>query len=248
MEQATTSGGTVGRDNGEHDAPTTSAPPPAAQDRAPAPDFTDGGASGDEPGTTGGEWSGGVGRAAAAGSTDGGASGGDSASAGAEWSGAAGWVAGREPLDGRTGSSGSGAAGANGGGGSGWDGSEGWDGPEGGDGGHRRGSGPDSPDSPDGPGGPDGPEGGTDVHERARQGVEHLQAAARELIAAARAALDVADDMVNDPEGLASLAGLVSGLGDMARRFAGGGWPPSGTRGPEPEDERQAKVERIRVT
>jgi hypothetical protein len=94
----------------------------------------------------------------------------------------------------------------------------------------------------------DGPEGVTDAHERARQGVEHLQAAARELIEAARAALDVAEDMVNDPDALASLASMVAGLGDMARRVAGGGWPPSGTREPEPEDERQAKVERIRVT
>jgi len=96
--------------------------------------------------------------------------------------------------------------------------------------------------------GPGGLEDATDVHERARQGVEHLQAAARELIEAARAALDVAEDMVNDPDALASLAALVAGLGDTVRRVAGGGWPPSGNPEPEPEDERQAKVERIRVT
>jgi hypothetical protein len=87
------------------------------------------------------------------------------------------------------------------------------------------------------------------VHERARQGVEHLQAAARELIAAARAALDVAEEVVNDPDAVASLAGLVAGLGDLARRVAGGGWPPPSGRAPEPpEGERPAKVERIRVT
>jgi hypothetical protein len=94
----------------------------------------------------------------------------------------------------------------------------------------------------------DGSSGVTDKHERAREGVEHLQAAARELIAAARAALDVAEDVVNDPDALVSLAGLVAGLGDMARRVTGGGWPPATGREPEPEDERQAKVERIRVT
>ena len=88
----------------------------------------------------------------------------------------------------------------------------------------------------------------TGVGRRARQGIEHLQAAARELIAAARAALDVAEEMVNDPDAVASLAGMVAGLGDLARRVAGGGWPPSGAREGTPEDERQAKVERIRVT
>jgi hypothetical protein len=94
----------------------------------------------------------------------------------------------------------------------------------------------------------DGPSGVTDKHERAREAVEHLQAAARELIEAARAALDVAEDVVNDPDAMVSLAGLVAGLADMARRVAGSGWPPAGRREPEPEDERQAKVERIRVT
>ena len=53
---------------------------------------------------------------------------------------------------------------------------------------------------------------------RARQGVEHLQTAARELIEAARAALDVAEEVVNDPETLASLAGSLATMGDVARR------------------------------
>ena len=47
----------------------------------------------------------------------------------------------------------------------------------------------------------------TGTQARAREGLEHLQAAARELIEAARAALDVAEEVVNDPESLASLAG-----------------------------------------
>lgn len=47
--------------------------------------------------------------------------------------------------------------------------------------------------------GPDGSDGVEPVAERAREGLEHLQAAARELIAAARAALDVAEDIVDDP-------------------------------------------------
>jgi hypothetical protein len=91
---------------------------------------------------------------------------------------------------------------------------------------------------------------------RAREGVEHLQAAARELIAAARAALDVAEEVVNDPESLASLAGSLSTVGDVARRMTGaGGWPAPGstTAGRGAEDTGGAaddarRVERIPVT
>jgi hypothetical protein len=54
--------------------------------------------------------------------------------------------------------------------------------------------------------------------ERAREGVEHLQTAARELIAAARAALDVAEDLVDDPDTAASMAGAVGSLGDVLRQ------------------------------
>jgi hypothetical protein len=49
--------------------------------------------------------------------------------------------------------------------------------------------------------------------ERAGEGVEHLQAAAKELIEAARSFLDVAEDLVRDP----SVAeGLLAGIGDLA--------------------------------
>ena len=41
--------------------------------------------------------------------------------------------------------------------------------------------------------------------ERAREGLEHLQSAARELIAAARAALDVAEGLIDDPEVVATV-------------------------------------------
>lgn len=41
--------------------------------------------------------------------------------------------------------------------------------------------------------------------ERARDAVEHLQAAALEMIAAARAALDVAEELVRDPAAAAAV-------------------------------------------
>ena len=72
--------------------------------------------------------------------------------------------------------------------------------------------------------------------ERARQGVEHLQAAAIEVIAALRAFLDVAEEVVRDPAGAASIA---SSLLDVAR-------PPS-----DPEAAPAAaepRVTRIRVS
>jgi hypothetical protein len=51
--------------------------------------------------------------------------------------------------------------------------------------------------------------------DRARDVVEHLQAAALEMIAAARAALDVAEELVKDPQ---SAAGALGGMPEAARR------------------------------
>ena len=90
------------------------------------------------------------------------------------------------------------------------------------------------------------------AQERAREGAEHLQAAARELIEAARAALDVAEEWVNDPESVASLAATLATVGDVARRVTGtGGWPlpphaPS-ARPASPSDD-EPRVQRITVT
>lgn len=50
--------------------------------------------------------------------------------------------------------------------------------------------------------------------DRARQGVEHLQAAAFEIINAMRAFLDVAEDLVRDP---ASAAAFAAAIVDTAR-------------------------------
>jgi len=47
------------------------------------------------------------------------------------------------------------------------------------------------------------------MDERAAGGMEHLQAAARELIAAARAFLDVAEDLVDEPGAAAAVIDLV---------------------------------------
>lgn len=72
--------------------------------------------------------------------------------------------------------------------------------------------------------------------ERAHEVVEHLQAAALELIAAARAFLDVAEEMVKDPNEAIALAT------NIANRIAPPGPPP----GVVPSDD--GRVERIRVS
>jgi hypothetical protein len=80
----------------------------------------------------------------------------------------------------------------------------------------------------------------SDKEDRAREGLEHMQAAARELIQAARAMLDVAEDLVNDPETVASVAGTVGSLGDLVRQRR----PPAS----KPQDQSgEPEVERITV-
>lgn len=77
------------------------------------------------------------------------------------------------------------------------------------------------------------------TEDRARQGVEHLQAAAIEVIAALRAFLDVAEDVVRDPSAVTAFA---SSLVETARSAAPSGPPVAGDTSPEP------RVTRIRVS
>jgi len=72
--------------------------------------------------------------------------------------------------------------------------------------------------------------------ERAHEVVEHLQTAALELIAAARALLDVAEEMVKDPNEAIALATT------LANKIAPPGPPPGVVHSDG------ARVERIRVS
>ncbi len=56
--------------------------------------------------------------------------------------------------------------------------------------------------------------------ERASEGMDHLQAAAREMIDAARAFLDVAEEYIEDRERLGRAAGLVSRVAEVAGKTA----------------------------
>lgn len=96
----------------------------------------------------------------------------------------------------------------------------------------------------------DGLEGLDGLDERARAGIEHLQAAAREAIGAARALLDVAEELVEDPAVVQSALGslgsvLQAALGSVrVPRSAGGHVPDPGGEGDEGEGGR---VQRIKV-
>ncbi len=73
--------------------------------------------------------------------------------------------------------------------------------------------------------------------ERAAQGLDHLQAAALEMIGAARAFLDVAEDLVADKEKVADVVAAFGSVADAAGRAARGASPgPSSATARRGED------------
>jgi hypothetical protein len=78
----------------------------------------------------------------------------------------------------------------------------------------------------------------------AREGLEHLQAAAREMIAAARSVLDACEELLDDPragETVASIVGSVArAVGNMT------GLAPSGE--PDEDDNNSSRVQRIKIS
>jgi len=75
------------------------------------------------------------------------------------------------------------------------------------------------------------------TEDRAAEGLEHLQSAALELIAAARAFLDVAEDVVREPGVAATIVHAAAGLGRVVL---------GGTDRPAPEPETPADQGRVR--
>ena len=88
---------------------------------------------------------------------------------------------------------------------------------------------------------------GDPIHDKARAGIEHLQAAARELIAAARAALDVAEDIVEDPDTAASLAGVADTVTGFVRSVVPSRRTVAGDGESAPEGD-ETSVQRIHIT
>ena len=78
--------------------------------------------------------------------------------------------------------------------------------------------------------------------DRAAEGLSHLQAAAREAIAAARAFLDVADELVADP---AAVSAVVEAVGSAVRVAARRGRDAVAGSG---DGDDGGHVERIKVS
>lgn len=78
-----------------------------------------------------------------------------------------------------------------------------------------------------------------------RSGVEHLQAAAREVIAATRSLLDAAEELVDDPKAVQGLVGTLGGLATAAAaRLRSDVTRPSDRS----DDDGDSGVQRIRVS
>jgi hypothetical protein len=89
----------------------------------------------------------------------------------------------------------------------------------------------------------------TDDDPRVQAGLAHLQRAARELIAASRTLLDVAEDLVEDPKAAAGLLEALGSLDRLGTRLVGrgdraGGW----SEGPSRDDDEGPPVQRIPVS
>lgn len=84
--------------------------------------------------------------------------------------------------------------------------------------------------------------------DRAADALGHLQAAAREAIAAARAFLDVAEELVDDP---AAVSAVVDAVGSVVRTAAARGRAATGGAGARDEGDDGddgGRVQRIRIS
>jgi hypothetical protein len=79
----------------------------------------------------------------------------------------------------------------------------------------------------------------------ARAGVEHLQAAAREVIQATRSLLDAAEELVEDPSAVQHLVGTIASVAQAAAGRLRN--DPRGRRSDDGDDD-DGRVHRIRVS
>jgi hypothetical protein len=89
-----------------------------------------------------------------------------------------------------------------------------------------------------------------DNEDPTREGLDHLQAAAREMIAAARSFLDAAEDLVDDPKAAEAVFDTLGSVVRTAARRARFPRPhpgPSGDEQNEGDGEGESRVERIRL-
>jgi coenzyme F420-reducing hydrogenase alpha subunit len=86
----------------------------------------------------------------------------------------------------------------------------------------------------------------TEPTDPAREGLEHLQAAAREMIAAARSMLDAVEELMEDPQAASS---ITSAFGTVGRLIEGAVSQVSGiVGGSASSDDDEPRVQRIKVS
>ncbi|MFN8017920.1 MAG: hypothetical protein U0P45_07330 [Acidimicrobiales bacterium] len=88
---------------------------------------------------------------------------------------------------------------------------------------------------------------------RIQAGLEAMQRAAKEMIAASRALLDAAEDLVDDPRAAASIVDLLGTVASRAPRMPrpGVGWPAGADDAgwdDDEDDEGEPPVQRIPVS
>ena len=82
-----------------------------------------------------------------------------------------------------------------------------------------------------------------DAEDKVHEGIEHLQAAAREMIQATRSLLDAAEELIDDPKSRAGPRGLARPGGPD------GGQPlPARRRSAGDDDDDDGHVQRIKVS
>lgn len=79
---------------------------------------------------------------------------------------------------------------------------------------------------------------------RVSAGIDHFQRAAKEMIAASRALLDVAEELVESPDGVSKVIEALGELGGLARRVGGAPSPSGPDHGPDDDPP----VQRIPVS
>jgi hypothetical protein len=77
--------------------------------------------------------------------------------------------------------------------------------------------------------------------DKVQDGIEHLQAAAREVIKASRSLLDAAEELVDDPRSVQDIVATLTGLAQAAAARL----RPPGSAG---DDDGDGHIQRIRVS
>jgi hypothetical protein len=85
----------------------------------------------------------------------------------------------------------------------------------------------------------------SDVDASMAEGVEHLQSAAREMIAAARTFLDVVEEVVGDNAAVASVAEALGSFGQVVSRAASRAANADGAEGPPEQGDEGAARSRV---